>query len=186
LNRRVGIGEYLDKHAIAQAKERASTMGGSLERLPVVKLSLTGFVVDSDPFCLWFNPHRLRVIEFKNDCVDAGFALPTSMAENVAIKFPKRITEHAMIARRVRPGEIKLVDVRPPKAALQKKDTSKDGEEQKGTVAQGGKNEPVTETTTETTTGKQRKRSKRPGRHGRFGRFSGQNILGRAPPRLTD
>ncbi|KAK2843934.1 hypothetical protein FQN49_005928 [Arthroderma sp. PD_2] len=111
LNRRAGVGEYLDKEAIADAKVRASEMGCTLERLPVVQISLTGFVVDADPFFLWFNPHRLRVINFKNDCVDAGFALPRSMTERVVVSWPNNVAEYAMQVRHVKPGEVKLIDI---------------------------------------------------------------------------
>ncbi|OJD15834.1 hypothetical protein AJ78_03931 [Emergomyces pasteurianus Ep9510] len=110
LHRRVGIGEYLDKYAIEQAKTRAARMGSTLILLPVVKLSLTGFVVDGDPF-RFFNPHRLRMINFKNDCVDAGFALPDRMREQVTVSWPKFLAERAMVARRVKHGELKLIDL---------------------------------------------------------------------------
>ncbi|OAX77859.1 hypothetical protein ACJ72_07836 [Emergomyces africanus] len=111
LHRRVGIGEYLDKYAIAQAKTRAARMGSTLILLPVVKLSLTGFVVDGGPF-RFFNPHRLRMINFKNDCVDAGFALPDRMREQVAVFWPKYLTEQdAKVAKRVKHREMKLIDL---------------------------------------------------------------------------
>jgi hypothetical protein len=42
-----GIGEYLDRQAIAMAKLDAAPMGGRLRYLPVVKLALSGFVIDS-------------------------------------------------------------------------------------------------------------------------------------------
>ncbi|KAK2803522.1 hypothetical protein FQN50_006957 [Emmonsiellopsis sp. PD_5] len=113
LHRRVGIGEYLDKLSIAAAHERAAKMTTTpLARLPIVKLTLTGFVVDADPFRLYFNPHRLRLINFRNDCVDAGFALPNNMAEQVVVNWPRTVRDQAMIARVVRPGEIKIVDIK--------------------------------------------------------------------------
>ena len=83
-----GEGEYLDKQTIALAKLEASTMGGRLRYLPVVKLALLGFVVDAGPFLGWFNPMRLRRIEFKHNCIDAGFALPASLASLVNISRP--------------------------------------------------------------------------------------------------
>ncbi|EEQ92315.2 uncharacterized protein BDCG_07435 [Blastomyces dermatitidis ER-3] len=109
LHRRVGIGEYLDKYAIVHAKARAARMGSTLNLLPVVKLTLTGFVVDAEPFHL-FNPHRLRLISFKNDCVDAGFTLPERMREQVVVSWPKLLSQQAIAARRVKHGEIKLID----------------------------------------------------------------------------
>jgi hypothetical protein len=42
-----GIGEYLDRQAIAMAKLDAAPMGGRLRYLPVVKLALSGFILDS-------------------------------------------------------------------------------------------------------------------------------------------
>jgi hypothetical protein len=47
LNLEFGIGEYLDKQAIAMAKLDAAPMGGRLRYLTVVKLALSGFVIDS-------------------------------------------------------------------------------------------------------------------------------------------
>jgi hypothetical protein len=47
LNLEFGVGEYLDKQAIAMAKLDAAPMGGRLRYLPVVKLALSGFVIDS-------------------------------------------------------------------------------------------------------------------------------------------
>ncbi|EEP77522.1 predicted protein [Uncinocarpus reesii 1704] len=111
LQRRVGFGEYLDKHAIGNAKEAAAAVGATPDKLPVVKLTLMGFVVDSDPFFLWFNPHRLRSIEFKDHCVDAGFALPVQMSEHVVVSWPRQDNPgEPMWARRVTPGEIQLID----------------------------------------------------------------------------
>ncbi|KAL1956078.1 hypothetical protein VTO42DRAFT_7673 [Malbranchea cinnamomea] len=126
LERRIGIGEYLDKKAIKQAWERAVSMGCSLTQLPIVKLSLTGFVVDADPFFYWFNPHRLRMIDFKNDCVDAGFALPKFMAEHVLVTWPLAVIEHAQYAHVVRPGYVRVVDVKPPKSRVTNDDSDKE------------------------------------------------------------
>lgn len=42
-----GIGEYLDRQAIAMAKLDAAPMGGRLRYLPVVKLAMSGFVIDA-------------------------------------------------------------------------------------------------------------------------------------------
>ncbi|KAK2733665.1 hypothetical protein FQN57_002062 [Myotisia sp. PD_48] len=111
LDRRVGIGEYLDKVAIEEARERAEPMGCTLERLPVVQISLTGFVIDSDPFFQWFNPHRLRIINFKNDCVDAGFTLPRFMTEHVIVSWPNHLEEYAAWAKCIKPSEIKRIDL---------------------------------------------------------------------------
>lgn len=89
-------------------------MGPTRNRLSIVSLTLTGFVVDADPFYLWFNPGRLRRIHFKNDCVDAGFCLPESMRGGiVTIDFPRQVKEHAVMIRAVDPvREVKLVELR--------------------------------------------------------------------------
>ncbi|PGH28042.1 hypothetical protein AJ80_00297 [Polytolypa hystricis UAMH7299] len=133
LDRRIGIGEYLDKYAIAAAKARAApsmppsypfpptspsttstspTSPSSTNHLPIVKLVLIGFVVDADPFFFWFNPHRLRVVHFKDYCVDAGFALPAAMVEKVRVCWPKKVNEYCMVARRVGKGEVRVVEAK--------------------------------------------------------------------------
>lgn len=60
----------------------------TLNRLPIKKLTLSGFVVDADPFIQWFDPRRLRTIHFKENCVDAGFYLTKSM-KKVSVLFPR-------------------------------------------------------------------------------------------------
>ncbi|KAL2001417.1 hypothetical protein VTN02DRAFT_1798 [Thermoascus thermophilus] len=114
LDHNIGIGEYLDKHAIETARVRAGMMGPTRNRLSVVSLTLTGFVVDADPFYLWFNPGRLRRIHFRNDCVDAGFCLPESMRGGiVTVDFPRQVKEHAVTIRAVDAvREVKLVELR--------------------------------------------------------------------------
>jgi hypothetical protein len=77
----------LDKYAIQDA--RAAVKGCELNRLPIKKLVLSGFVVDAEPFFKWFNPNLLRTIEFKHDCLDAGFALPAFMEGRVEIFWPQ-------------------------------------------------------------------------------------------------
>ncbi|WEW59633.1 hypothetical protein PRK78_005112 [Emydomyces testavorans] len=134
LQRRVGFGEYLDKHAIATAREAAEALGPIPEKLPIVKLTLMGFVVDSDPFFLWFNPHRLRNIDFKDHCVDAGFALPASMSEQVVVSWPEEDhIKEAMSVRSVRPEEIKCIDLgSTKKSAANNHSGNKGGVQSKG------------------------------------------------------
>ena len=124
LERRVGIGEYLDKMAIKKAWTRAIRMGCTMNQLPIVKLSLTGFVVDADPFFYWFNPHRLRILDFKNDCVDAGFALPKKMAEHVIVTWPREVVENAQVAQVIRPGQLKIVNIGPGGKLIDNKETT--------------------------------------------------------------
>ncbi|KAJ6015911.1 hypothetical protein N7540_010502 [Penicillium herquei] len=86
----IGYGEYLDKQAIEKAKVRAIAMGRTSSRLTIRKLTVSGFVVDADPFIQWFDPLKLRCIHFKGHCVDAGVWLPLAM-RNVSIRYPKAI-----------------------------------------------------------------------------------------------
>ncbi|KAJ6098538.1 hypothetical protein N7467_000073 [Penicillium canescens] len=88
LNPDIGYGEYLDKHAIEKAKIRAMAMDTTSKRLGIKTISLSGFVVDADPFLHWFDPEKLRTIHFKAHCVDAGLWLPRNM-RNVTIRLSK-------------------------------------------------------------------------------------------------
>lgn len=80
-----GGGEYLDREAMQKAKVRAMAMGYYPETLPVVDLTLSGFVVDSGPFVSWFGD-ALRSVHLKKNCVDAGFWLPTRMAAACSVR----------------------------------------------------------------------------------------------------
>lgn len=71
--------------------------GRTLNRLSIKKLTLSGFVVDADPFIQWFDPKRLRTIHFKENCVDAGFYLARPL-KAVVVLFPK---EESLPARSV-------------------------------------------------------------------------------------
>ncbi|KAL1961641.1 hypothetical protein VTN77DRAFT_1356 [Rasamsonia byssochlamydoides] len=73
-----------------KAKLRASMMGPTVWQLSIVNLTLRGFVVDAFPFHFWFDAERLSKITF-NDCIDAGFHLPKTMAGRVTIEFPKPV-----------------------------------------------------------------------------------------------
>ncbi|KAF7586919.1 hypothetical protein BBP40_008028, partial [Aspergillus hancockii] len=59
LNPQVGLGAYLDKFAIEKAKVLAMASGRTRHRLSIRTLILSGFVVDGDPFWLWFDAQRL-------------------------------------------------------------------------------------------------------------------------------
>lgn len=113
LARTIGIGEYLDKTAIEKAKVRAMATGGrTLHRLSIKTLTLTGFVVDADPFLLWFDPKRLRCVQFLDHCVDAGFYLCLPM-RGVMVRFPREVRERVVWGRRVEVRrELKVVELR--------------------------------------------------------------------------
>lgn len=86
----IGYGEFLDKQCIEKAKIRAMAMGRTSRRLSIRKITLSGFVVDADPFIQWFDPEKLRCIHFKGRCIDAGLWLPLSM-KKVSVHFARNI-----------------------------------------------------------------------------------------------
>ncbi|KAJ5681376.1 uncharacterized protein N7477_001316 [Penicillium maclennaniae] len=90
LHPRIGYGEYLDKHSIEKAKLLALTLDRTSHRLTIKSLTLSGFVVDADPFLQWFDPQRLRSIYFKGECIDAGFWLPPAM-QRVIVRCPRNV-----------------------------------------------------------------------------------------------
>ena len=65
-------------------------MDRTSHRLTIKTLTLSGFVVDADPFLQWFDPQRLRSIYFKGECIDAGFWLPPAM-QRVTVRCPRNI-----------------------------------------------------------------------------------------------
>lgn len=82
-------------------------------RLPIRKLTLFGFVVDADPFVQWFDPRRLRGVDFRDGCVDAGFWLPRAM-RRVIVTFPQTNEQKAGVSVPVsRPdlNELKIVEL---------------------------------------------------------------------------
>ncbi|KAH3560949.1 hypothetical protein KXW20_003506 [Aspergillus fumigatus] len=112
LDPKIGAGEYLDKTAIEKAKVRAMVMGRTLNRLSIKTLTLTGFVVDADPFIHWFDPKHLKCINFKDFCVDAGFYLPWPMRK-VAIHYPLDVSTEPVPARRIDPlRELKVIELK--------------------------------------------------------------------------
>ncbi|KAL6235098.1 hypothetical protein BDW75DRAFT_251113 [Aspergillus navahoensis] len=100
LLRTVGVAEYLDKMCIEKAKIRAMAAGRTRNRLSIRTLTLTGVVVDADPFLHWFDPKSLKCINFKDNCVDAGFYLSHCMTK-VSVLFPRKIREPVLTGRRV-------------------------------------------------------------------------------------
>ncbi|KAL4950615.1 hypothetical protein BDW69DRAFT_202007 [Aspergillus filifer] len=92
LHKSYGRAAYLDKHCIEKSKIRAMAIGPTRNRLSIRTLILTGIVVDADPFLHWFDPKRLKCINFKDDCVDAGFYLAGCMGR-VSVLFPRLIRD---------------------------------------------------------------------------------------------
>lgn len=89
--------------------------GPTSSHLTIRYLTLTGFVVDADPFLLWFDPAILRRIIFKDNCVDAGFYLPATMRGRVTVVYPRQAQESVIVipARRVvLKQELKTIDLR--------------------------------------------------------------------------
>ncbi|KAL4974142.1 hypothetical protein BDW66DRAFT_92385 [Aspergillus desertorum] len=100
LLRTVGVAEYLDKMCIEKAKIRAMASGSTRNRLSIRTLILTGVVVDADPFLHWFDPKHLKCINFKDNCVDAGFYLSHCM-KKVSVLFPRKTKEPVLMGRQV-------------------------------------------------------------------------------------
>jgi len=127
LHRAIGIGEYLDKTSIEKAKVRAMATGRTLNRLSIKTLTLNGFVVDADPILLWFDPKMLRCINFRDNCVDAGFYLCRPMRK-VEVKFPTEIEERAVTVRRVDVRkELRIVELRDGKKVTEAPYSGREG-----------------------------------------------------------
>lgn len=114
LHEEFGYGEYLDQQAIkvAQLSVGIELPQENLQFLPITHLTLRNFVVDAGPFFRWFDSARLQEIVFLGDCVDAGFYLPPAMKPTIKFTAPKPLN----VARWVKPGEIKLVDIKKRKS----------------------------------------------------------------------
>lgn len=99
---------------MACARSLVSSQGVNLRYLPIVKLVLAGFVVDAGPFFRWFNPMRLRQIEFKYGCIDAGFALPSHMSKLVTVSWPGKPQQEdqTITVSRIRQHEVKSIWVK--------------------------------------------------------------------------
>ena len=94
---------------MGEARKMAMNKGIVNELFTIRKLSLTGFVVDVYPFERWFDPEKLQEIEFKNDCIDAGFSLTSPMLERVNIKLPPKKNAQPTTATVISAGTAKVV-----------------------------------------------------------------------------
>lgn len=115
LHEEFGDGEYLDQQAMkaGQMDMVLSLPVENMRYLPIIHLTLMNFVVDSGPFFRWFDPRKLKEITFLGECIDAGFFLPEGMRPSVTVNSPKPKSQSRppMIARVVKPGEAKLVEI---------------------------------------------------------------------------
>ncbi|PYH43633.1 uncharacterized protein BP01DRAFT_375288 [Aspergillus saccharolyticus JOP 1030-1] len=112
LDHTIGQGEYLDKLVMEKAKVCAMAIGYTRNKFSIRSLTLTGFVVDADPFLHWFDIRRLKCLNFKDFCVDGGMWLCEPM-KRVSVWWPKEIDERAVVVRRVNPREeVKVVQLR--------------------------------------------------------------------------
>jgi hypothetical protein len=101
LNADLGSGEYLDALCMRKARDRASTLLASSVpaeqlKLRIEHLYLANFVVDALPFTApenFFSTKYLRLIEFGEGCVDAGFVLPEILDKVVSVGFPSSVDE---------------------------------------------------------------------------------------------
>lgn len=99
-----GDAEYLDNCVIELAKPNLKPNHPEYNTwmarlLPIVHLTLRGFVVDAVPFCSCFDADKLRSITF-TDCYDTGFYLPNNM-EHVRLHFGSDDKRKAIGGRRV-------------------------------------------------------------------------------------
>ncbi len=108
----IGYGEYLDTLAIMNARKEAKPKGSVNEKLPIAILRLTGFVVDADPFKRWFDPKKLREIDFANDCIDAGFGLSLEMLQNVKITCPGDGAPRVIETQAFKLSDVKLITLK--------------------------------------------------------------------------
>ncbi|KAJ9614891.1 hypothetical protein H2204_014330 [Knufia peltigerae] len=113
LHEEFGDGEYLDQQAIkaSQLDVYKILPIENVRFLPVTHLTLMNFVVDAGPFYRWFDPKKLQEITLKSGCIDAGFYLPQEMRSAVIVKSPKPLAP----PRWVKPGEVKLIDIKKKK-----------------------------------------------------------------------
>ncbi|OAP62422.1 hypothetical protein AYL99_04625 [Fonsecaea erecta] len=110
-----GDGEYLDQQAMKQAQiDVVETLPvENMRYLPISHLTLMNFAVDAGPFFRWFDPKKLVELNFLGQCVDTGFYLPDDMRSVVKVSGPKpKPRPQPMIARVVKPGEVKLVTLK--------------------------------------------------------------------------
>ncbi|EXJ61374.1 uncharacterized protein A1O5_11932 [Cladophialophora psammophila CBS 110553] len=117
-----GVGEYLDQHAMKQAQIDVveSLPIDNMRHLPISHLTLMNFAVDAGPFFRWFDPKKLVEITFLGQCIDTGFYLPDNMRFLVKATGPKpRPCPQPMVARVVKPGEVKLVTLKGGKVVPQ-------------------------------------------------------------------
>jgi hypothetical protein len=99
-----GDAEYLDNCVIELAKPNLKPNHPEFDSwmvrlLPIVHLTLRGFVVDAVPFCSCFNADKLRTITF-TDCYEAGFYLPDDMKQ-VMLRIDPINKQKAIEGRRV-------------------------------------------------------------------------------------
>ena len=112
LHEEFGDGEYLDTQAIklAQLEVAENIPETNMRYLPVVKLTLMNVVIDNGPILRWFDPEKLEELNLKDGCIDAGLYLADEMPK-VRVLSP-RPPKPICIAKAVRPGEAKLVELR--------------------------------------------------------------------------
>ncbi|RMZ86877.1 hypothetical protein DV736_g5895, partial [Chaetothyriales sp. CBS 134916] len=145
LHEEFGEGEYLDSQAIKMARQQVvRSLPFNNERfLPVEKLGLERFVVDGGSIMRWFDPQRLRKIEFKDGCIDAGLYLKPGM-RHVKITAATARPQHyhhylhrQHVGRAVKMGELKLVDLKKGRV-VSRKDTRTGREELESAQKQPG------------------------------------------------
>ncbi|KIX95903.1 uncharacterized protein Z520_08158 [Fonsecaea multimorphosa CBS 102226] len=135
LHQEFGDGEYLDQQAMKQAQiDIVETLPvENMRYLPISHLTLMNFAIDAGPFFRWFDPHKLVELTFLGQCIDTGFYLPDDMRSVVKVNSPKpKPRPQPMIARVVKPGEVKLVTLKGGKVVPEEPSTSNNNAAGKG------------------------------------------------------
>lgn len=125
LHQEFGEGEYLDQQAMKNGQMEVVQVlpVENMRYLPITHLTLMNFAVDAGPFFRWFDPKKLKEITFLGQCIDTGFSLPENMKTTVKVNSPKPI----IMPRFVRPGEVKIVQIKRAKSTSSKGETSAGG-----------------------------------------------------------
>lgn len=106
-----GDGVNLDQQAMKLAHEAVfGADNKEIHLLQVSKLVLMGFVIDASSFFRWFDANRLRTVVLKDNCFDAGFALPPAMRGKTQVLLGGGLVEKQKIMdRAMKPGEARIV-----------------------------------------------------------------------------
>ena len=75
--------------------------------------------MDADAFKRWFDPEKLREVDFTNDCIDAGFGLPVEMLKKVKITYPGDEAPKVLQAQAFKLSDVKLITLKKGKKVVE-------------------------------------------------------------------